>query len=53
MWFEILLLLLLIFAYIYWFVTKNFGYLKSWVFLRIQELFRLEVTIHGKHGLAK
>ena len=29
MWFEILLLLLLIFAYIYWFVTKNFGYFKK------------------------
>ena len=29
MWFEILLLLLCIFAYIYWFVTKNFGFFKK------------------------
>ena len=29
MWFEIFLFLLLIFAYIYWFVTKNFGYFKK------------------------
>ena len=29
MWFEILLLFLLIFAYIYWFVTKNFGFFKK------------------------
>ena len=29
MWFEILLLLLCIFAYVYWFVTKNFGFFKK------------------------
>ena len=34
MWFEVLLLLLLIFAYVYWFVTKNFGFFKK---LGVQE----------------
>ena len=29
MWFEVLLLFLLVFAYVYWYVTKNFGFFKK------------------------